>query len=83
MHWVLPGFEDVWAREELPVRQLIREDLPTLERPIKANSLLAEVGLPAAETERATYTAFVIFIELPLTETKVQIIFVSLEAVLK
>ena len=64
--------EDVWASEELPVRELIREDLPTFERPIKANSLLAGLGFPAAEVELETYAAFVIFI---ITNVKHFIIF--------
>jgi hypothetical protein len=66
----LPGLEEVWASEELPVRQLIREDLPTFERPIKANSVLAGLGLLAAETELATYTALEIFIVEPLSVQK-------------
>ena len=35
---VLPGVWEVFASLEFPVRALISEDLPTLERPMKANS---------------------------------------------
>src|SRR5690606_11803785 len=35
---VLPGVPETLARRPWPVRRLINEDLPTLDRPIKANS---------------------------------------------
>jgi hypothetical protein len=38
MVWVLPGVEDVLANFLRSTNMLIRDDLPTLERPMKANS---------------------------------------------
>jgi hypothetical protein len=35
---VFPGFPDILARWEFPVRRFIREDFPTFERPINPNS---------------------------------------------
>ena len=39
-----PGFPDVFARFFLAVNILINDDLPTLERPIKAYSGMAVLG---------------------------------------
>ena len=41
---VLPGCADVFARFFCAVSRLISEDLPTFERPIKANSGKPVVG---------------------------------------
>ena len=38
MSWVLPGVCEVFARPLWNVNEFISDDLPTLERPIKANS---------------------------------------------
>ena len=38
MHRVLPGVFETIAKEFLPVKRLIKDDLPTLDRPITANS---------------------------------------------
>jgi len=38
MSCVFPGVEEVFANSFLPVSMLIKDDLPTLERPINANS---------------------------------------------
>ena len=44
MVWVLPGVDDVLARFLRCVSILIKDDLPTFERPIKANSGLSGMG---------------------------------------
>ena len=36
--WVLPGVDEVFASPLRPVSMFMREDFPTLERPMKANS---------------------------------------------
>ena len=38
MSWVFPGFCEVIARPFFPVSMLMREDFPTLDRPMKAYS---------------------------------------------
>jgi hypothetical protein len=38
MSWVLPGVCDVFAKPLWKVSELIKEDLPTFDRPMKANS---------------------------------------------
>ena len=64
--WVLPGVEEVRTRLRRLMRRLMREDLPTLERPAKATSgrspagywlgLTAEVTLLlGGEQEQAAY----------------------------
>ena len=52
--WVFPGVDEVFASLRLPHNMLISDDLPTLERPMNANSgslregfWLALVQLPA------------------------------------
>jgi hypothetical protein len=41
---VFPGVSEIFAKPFLPVSMLIREDLPTLDRPMKANSGRADGG---------------------------------------
>jgi hypothetical protein len=43
MSWVFPGVPEVLAKPFLDVNILIKEDLPTFDLPIKANS-----GLPSS-----------------------------------
>lgn len=62
MHKVLPGVEEMCAKDLLPESVFIREDLPTFERPIKANSGRVSFGLSAIEVQLATNFAWVIFI---------------------
>lgn len=50
------------AKDLLPESVFIREDLPTFERPIKANSGRVSFGLSAIEVQLATNFAWVIFI---------------------
>ncbi len=38
MSWVFPGVCEVFASPLWKVRELMREDFPTLDRPMKANS---------------------------------------------
>ena len=64
MHMVLPGVEEVRARFFLSVRALMREDLPTLLRPMKAYSGRPSVGHLSARDWLPMYLAEVIFIEL-------------------
>jgi hypothetical protein len=42
--WVFPGVPEVLAKPFLEQSILIKEDFPTLERPIKANSGLPSMG---------------------------------------
>ena len=44
MSIVLPGVEEVIARDFLPVSILMRDDFPTFERPIKAYSCFSSRG---------------------------------------
>ena len=44
MSIVLPGVDEVFANEPLPVSILMSDDLPTFERPIKAYSGLSPAG---------------------------------------
>ena len=53
-----PGFLDTLASLLLCVSMLIREDLPTFERPITANSGCDWGGHPFRSTLLLTYTAF-------------------------
>ncbi len=61
MVWVLPGLEEVCASAFLSVRRLISEDLPTLERPIKANSGSSGAGHCDSLDELLTKVADLIF----------------------
>lgn len=49
MVWVLPGVAEILANCFRPVSRLISEDLPTLERPITANSGRPSFGKAAIE----------------------------------
>ena len=48
----LPGLLDTCARELCPVSRLIKDDLPTLERPITANSWRSALGHCSTCTSR-------------------------------
>src|SRR5580704_4515872 len=52
--WVRPGVCEVRARALRPVSALIRLDLPTLERPANATSMLAIGGSVSIEGEAQT-----------------------------
>src|SRR5665213_4416680 len=52
--WVRPGVCEVRASALRPVSALIREDLPTLERPAKATSIPAIGGSVSIEGEAQT-----------------------------
>ena len=54
---LLPGVLDTFASEFCPVSMLIREDFPTLERPITANSGNLGFGHCSSLTLLLTYTA--------------------------
>lgn len=54
---VLPGLPEVLASLLLSVSILIKEDLPTFERPIKANSGLSGLGQAATSTLLTKYFA--------------------------
>ena len=54
---LLPGVLDTFARELCPVSMLIREDFPTLERPITANSGSLGFGHCSSLTLLLTYAA--------------------------
>ncbi len=45
MHCVFPGVDEVWANLLLSHKQLMRDDFPTFERPINANSGSSVPGL--------------------------------------
>ena len=62
MSKVLPGFDDVLAKALRLVSILIRLDLPTLDRPIKANSGLVSFGHILSRGEEIVYSAFFIII---------------------
>src|SRR5436190_4315034 len=62
MSWVLPGEPDVLASFSLLQSILIREDFPTLLRPIKAYSGLSGTGHFSNSGLLITYTAFLICI---------------------
>jgi hypothetical protein len=59
---VFPGVPEVFARFFFPVNILINEDLPTFERPIKANSNFSSVGHLVISELETTNTASLIFI---------------------
>ena len=57
MSIVLPGVADVCASCRLPVSMLMSDDLPTLERPMKAYSCMAEAGHLSIDGEEVTKRA--------------------------
>ena len=81
---VLPGFEDVLAKFLLFVSMLMRDDLPTLDRPIKAYSGLSGVGHLRQSTSLCRYSAALISITTlfscqPFVRVNVPIVFPNLE----
>ena len=54
---LLPGVLDTFARELCPVSMLIREDFPTLDRPMTANSGSLGFGHCSSLTLLLTYAA--------------------------
>src|SRR5699024_5527406 len=59
---VFPGFDDVWAKFFRLIILLINEDLPTFDRPAKANSGRRSLGYCFCDTALMSSSAFVIFI---------------------
>lgn len=59
---VFPGLEEIRASLELEQRQFIRDDLPTLLRPMNANSGSLTAGFPDTVALLQTNFAEVIFI---------------------
>ena len=57
MVWVFPGVWDILANPVCPVSMFMRLDLPTFDRPIKANSGLPLVGHWANEVTDCTNSA--------------------------
>lgn len=62
MRVVFPGLEDTLANLLCPVSKLIKEDLPTLERPIKAYSGRSGFGHLSTEGLLMMYCAVLISI---------------------
>ena len=62
MSRVFPGVADVFARAVRPVSMFIREDLPTLERPMKAYSGMFPSGHFFTSELLIIYSAVLIFI---------------------
>lgn len=69
---VLPGVAEVMASERLPVSIFISEDLPTLERPIKAYSCMAVLGHLSTSGLLVTKHALDIFIVKTLSSGRLQ-----------
>jgi hypothetical protein len=60
--FVFPGVWEVFASFELEQSMLIREDLPTFDRPMKANSGSRSDGFWLTLVEEETKRALTIFI---------------------
>ncbi len=64
MSFVLPGVTEALASALRSASRLIREDLPTLDRPMKANSGNAQFGHDARVGALVSKTADLIFIRM-------------------
>ena len=62
MSKVLPGSDDVFASDFLPVSMFIKLDLPTLERPMNAYSFIEDSGHFLTSGEEIKNFAVFIFI---------------------
>ena len=62
--WVFPGFPEVFAKLFLLTKELIREDFPTLDLPIKAYSARVGAGHFFMSVLLITNSAFLICMSL-------------------
>jgi hypothetical protein len=66
--FVFPGFPEILASFEYPVRKLISEDFPTFDRPINPNSGFSEAGHWLSEVLLRIYDAErIIMTDVPIS----------------
>ena len=75
---VFPGVADVFANPLWLHNELMRDDFPTLDLPIKANSGCLAFGLSLSFWLLPAKSALVIFINVPVLEYKGTIFFCTL-----
>ncbi len=70
--WSVPGVFEVSARDALPVSMLISDDLPTLDRPMTANSGSVGLGQEDSFVALPTYSAVLTFVCVALGSSTLQ-----------